>query len=64
MDDWSAPAPEPHEIIGPRRLLRSQAADPIAVDALAALLDGARHPALVSGAGADPWPRSPRSPSA
>jgi benzoylformate decarboxylase len=53
MDDWSAPAPEPHEIIGPHRLLRSAAADPAAVDALAALLDDAEHPALVSGAGAD-----------
>ena len=35
MDDWSAPAPEPHEIIGPQLLLRSQAADPAAVEALA-----------------------------
>ena len=27
MDDWSAPAPEPHEILGPQRLVRSAAAD-------------------------------------
>ena len=53
MDDWSAPAPEPHEIIGPHLLLRSQAADPAAVEALAAILDGAGHPAIVAGAGAD-----------
>src|SRR3954467_13595402 len=35
MDDWSAPAPEPHETFGPALLLRSQAADPGAVEALA-----------------------------
>jgi benzoylformate decarboxylase len=51
MDDWLAPAPEPHEVLGPRQLLRSQAADPAAVRALAALLGGA--PAIVAGAGAD-----------
>ena len=28
MDDWSAPAPEPHEILGPERLVRSAAARP------------------------------------
>ena len=53
MDDWSARAPEPHEILGPRILLRSQAADPAAVAALAGILDGARTPAIVAGAGAD-----------
>jgi benzoylformate decarboxylase len=52
MDDWSAPAPEPHEIIGPALLLRSHAADPAAVDALAAVLDGADRPAIIAGAGA------------
>ncbi|HEX6025641.1 MAG TPA: thiamine pyrophosphate-dependent enzyme [Solirubrobacter sp.] len=51
MDDWLAPAPEPHEVLGPQRLLRSNAADPEAVQALASLLDGA--PAIVAGAGAD-----------
>ena len=66
MDDWSAPAPEPHEILGPQLLLRSQAADPAAVEALAGVLDGARAPAIVAGAGADgtrAGPRSSRSPS-
>jgi benzoylformate decarboxylase len=53
MDDWAAPGPEPHEILGPRRLLRSAAADPAAVQALAALLDSAVAPALVVGAGCD-----------
>jgi benzoylformate decarboxylase len=53
MDDWAAPAPEPHETLGPRRLLRSAAADPAAVDALVALIEEATDPALVVGAGAD-----------
>jgi benzoylformate decarboxylase len=53
MDDWLAPAPEAHETIGPARLLRSTAADPAAVDALADLLAGAEAPAIVTGAGAD-----------
>ncbi len=51
MDDWTADAPEPHEVLGPQRLLRSQAADPAAVAALAELLDG--EPAIVAGASAD-----------
>jgi benzoylformate decarboxylase len=51
MDDWTAEAPAPHEVLGPQRLLRSQAADPAAVAALAELLDGA--PAIVAGASAD-----------
>src|SRR4051794_20112505 len=45
MDDWTAPAPEPHEIIGPQALMRSNAADPAAVAALADILDGAQRPA-------------------
>jgi benzoylformate decarboxylase len=53
MDDWLEPAPEPHEILGPERLLRSAAADPVAVEALADLLDAARAPTLVAGAGTD-----------
>src|SRR6478735_10960461 len=53
MDDWLAPAPEPYETIGPERLLRSAAADPAAVAALADLLAGAEAPAIVAGAGAD-----------
>jgi benzoylformate decarboxylase len=53
MDDWAEPGPEPHEILGPERLLRSAAADPAAVDALAELIGGAERPAIVVGAGAD-----------
>jgi len=53
MDDWPAPAGAPHELFGPRRVLRSAGADPRAVDALAELLDEADAPALVAGAGAD-----------
>lgn len=53
MDDWAAPAPAAHEILGPRRLLRGAAPDPHAVAELAALLDGAASPAIVAGAGAD-----------
>src|SRR3954452_24131276 len=52
-DDWLAPAPEAHETIGPQRMLRSAAADPAAVAALADLLAGAEAPAIVAGAGAD-----------
>src|SRR4051794_23047360 len=55
MGDWTAPAPEPHEITGPQRLMHSHAADPVAIDALAALLDDAAAPAIVAGASAD-WP--------
>jgi len=53
MDDWLAPAPAPHEIFGPERLLRSAGPDPAAVDALADLLSQAHSPAIVAGAGAD-----------
>ena len=53
MDDWGAAAPEPHETIGPELLLRSAGADPAAVEALAGLLEAARSPAIVVGAGAD-----------
>ncbi len=53
MDDWLEPAPAPHEILGPVQLLRSAAADAAAVQALAALLDDARAPAIVAGADAD-----------
>ena len=77
MDDWSAPGPEPHEIFGPTRLLRSAAAGAEAVDALADLVATAERPAIVVGAGADggerwaalvelaerPAARSGRSPS-
>ncbi len=53
MDDWLAPAPEPHETFGPERLLRSAGADAAAVDALADLVGHAKAPAIVAGAGAD-----------
>jgi benzoylformate decarboxylase len=53
MDDWHAPAPEAHEVVGPERLLRAGAAAPEAVQELAAWLEDARSPALVVGAGAD-----------
>jgi benzoylformate decarboxylase len=53
MDDWTAPGPEPHEILGPATLLRSAGVGPDAVDALADLLAGAHAPAIVAGAGAD-----------
>lgn len=53
MDDWAAPAPEAHEVLGPARLLRSAAADPAVVDELAAAIDAARRPTLVAGAGND-----------
>jgi benzoylformate decarboxylase len=54
MDDWEAPAPEPHEVIGPARLIRGRrVAEAGDLDALAQLLDDAAAPALVVGAGAD-----------
>ncbi len=53
MDDWLAPAGEPHETFGAARVIRSAAADPVAVAALAELIDGAEAPAIVAGAGAE-----------
>jgi benzoylformate decarboxylase len=53
MDDWEARAPEPHETLGPARLLRARAVDPEAVDELLDFLSEARAPGLVVGAGAD-----------
>jgi len=53
MDDWLAPAPAPHEVFGAARVLRSAAADPEVVEELAALIDAAVAPVIVSGAGAD-----------
>src|SRR4051812_12367144 len=34
MDDWAAPAPAPHEVIGPRRVLRAREVSADAVDEL------------------------------
>jgi thiamine pyrophosphate-dependent acetolactate synthase large subunit-like protein len=53
MDDWLAPAPEPHEITAPAQVIDAHAAHPDALDALADLLAAAKRPALVVGAGAD-----------
>jgi benzoylformate decarboxylase len=53
MDDWLAPAPEPHEIAAPQRLVHALAATPGAIAELADLIEQARSPVLVVGAGAD-----------
>jgi benzoylformate decarboxylase len=53
MDDWLAPADEDREDAAARRVLRTLAPDPRAVEELAAFLADARSPALVVGAGAD-----------
>ncbi len=54
MDDWAAPAPDDAEQPAAAGVvLRAKAVDPTAVDAIAALLDEARHPAIVVGAEAD-----------
>jgi benzoylformate decarboxylase len=57
MDDWLAPAGE-IEAASPRRTLRARAADERTVSELTALIDGARSPGIVAGAGAanaDTW---------
>ena len=53
MDDWLGPAPEAHEIAAPSATLGERSPDPEAVERLRALLDEARSPVLVAGAGAD-----------
>jgi benzoylformate decarboxylase len=53
MDDWLAPIPEGQEVAAPVQTLRARAPDPEALARLAALLEEARAPALVVGAGAD-----------
>ena len=53
MGDWREPAPEPHEVAAPRRVLRPPAADDAAVAALAELVARADRPVLVVGAGLD-----------
>ena len=50
MDDWSAPAPEPHEILGPERLVRSAAADARGGGRAGGVFDGAERPAIIAGA--------------
>jgi benzoylformate decarboxylase len=53
MDDWDAEADEEREHAAPARVRRAAAADPAAVEELAAFLTDARSPALVVGAGTD-----------
>jgi benzoylformate decarboxylase len=53
MDDWLAEADTDREAPVPQRLVRASAADETALAALVELLDGARSPVLVVGAGAD-----------
>jgi benzoylformate decarboxylase len=53
MDDWGAPADEERESAAPATVVRAAAADPGAVELLAAFLADARAPAVVVGAGTD-----------
>jgi benzoylformate decarboxylase len=53
MDDWLAPAGEEAELAAAARVVRAAGVDGAAVDELAALVEDARAPALVVGAGAD-----------
>jgi benzoylformate decarboxylase len=53
MDDWSQPVDDDREDAAPARVLPARAANPAAVDELAAFLGDARSPAIVVGAGAD-----------
>lgn len=53
MDDWSAPAPAPHEVFGPLEVLRPPACDAESVATVAARLTASANPAIVTGAGAD-----------
>jgi benzoylformate decarboxylase len=53
MDDWTAAAGEAHEDAAPVRVLRARATDHDVVAELARLVDEAKRPALVVGAGAD-----------
>ena len=53
MDDWLAPVGEDHRMVAPARTLQARAAEPSAVAELADMVETARSPALVVGAGAD-----------
>lgn len=53
MDDWTAPADDPRDDAAPGRVVRAAAADPEAVEELAAMLVEAERPAIVVGSGAD-----------
>jgi benzoylformate decarboxylase len=52
MGDWAAPA-DPDAVGAPRRLVLSSSADPAAAAELAELIEDARAPAIVVGAGTD-----------
>jgi benzoylformate decarboxylase len=54
MEDWAAPAADPEEQVpAAARVLHAAAVDEAALDELVALLETARSPAIVVGAGAD-----------
>ena len=53
MDDWLVPADGDRELAAPARVLDARAPDRSALAELAGLLEAARAPALVVGAGAD-----------
>jgi benzoylformate decarboxylase len=53
MDDWLQPVDDDGPLAAPAQVRRGGGADPAAVAEVVALVDGARNPALVVGAGAD-----------
>src|SRR5262249_39541743 len=53
MDDWSAAAGAPHDEAAPDHVARGQTPVEETLDGLVGLVNGARSPALVVGAGAD-----------
>ena len=58
MDDWGHEASPPEERAAPRRVVRARAADAALVEEVAGVVDRAKRPALVGGAGiddADSW---------
>lgn len=53
MDDWDEPADDTMALPAPSRIVRTAAADQAAVDILAAIVDGAENPVIVTGSGID-----------
>jgi benzoylformate decarboxylase len=53
MDDWSSPVDDDREDAAPKQVLRSRSVDAETIGPIAELLEAARSPALVVGAGAD-----------
>lgn len=53
MDDWDEPADDTRDLPAPGRIVRTAAADQAAVDTLAAIVDGAKNPVIVTGSGID-----------